>query len=94
MSVEKCTHRKYNVITKMMNVHMKEIGSFQMILKISVKCPDCGESFVFHGRPGFSTIEATVTNNYLELMVPMDYPRSEEDEEFQPTQNPPEGMVH
>lgn len=88
----KCTHRKYSVSTKMVVVSLREINAHQLVMKVSVKCPDCGKSYMFHGRPGFSTVEATVSSDYDEVIIPVDYP--DDDDDLRPTQNPPAGVLH
>jgi len=70
----KCKHDKYVATTKMIVVRMKELESWQLVLKVNIVCVVCNQPFTFRAHHGFSTNEPTVSNDELELRVPIDYP--------------------
>lgn len=55
-------------------VKLKEVNATQMVMKVEIRCHQCGLPFVFHAPHGFSTIHPTQNNDGTELRVPIDYP--------------------
>lgn len=89
---ENCKHEKYTGTSKMVIVKMPELKTWQLIMKMTAYCTQCQKPFTFRARHGFSTIEPTVSNDGLELRVPVDYPEKEEVEDD--SQPPPDGFIH
>lgn len=69
-----CKHESYATKTKVEVVKLKELGTYQMVAKVSVWCSKCGRPFTFHAKHGFSTYEPSVSNDEAELRIPIDYP--------------------
>ena len=88
---ENCKHKKYSTTHKMVVVKLAELESWQLVLKLSVSCMECGRMFTFRAPHGFSTKEPTIGNSEAELYVPVDYPSAEEDVVPPP---PTDKMVH
>lgn len=74
----KCKHAKYVTETKMSHVNMPELNSTQMVVKLVVKCQECGMPFTFQARQGFSTNEPTTNADETELLIPIEWPEKME----------------
>jgi hypothetical protein len=88
---EPCKHDRYTATSKMVNVKMPELDTWQLILKITVFCARCQKQFTFRAHHGFSTREPTVSSDSFELRVPIDFPGKEEG--IVPLV-PPTGVIH
>lgn len=86
-----CKHDRYTAVSKMVNVKMPELETWQLVLKVSIFCAHCNKPFTFRAHHGFSTREPTISNDEFELRVPIDYPT---ENSLTPTQTPPEGVMH
>ncbi len=75
-----CKHTRYLITTKVVNVKLQEIESWQMVLKINAVCKDCRKPFTFRAKHGFSTTEPTLSNDSRELRIPLDYPMDDDEE--------------
>lgn len=75
-----CTHAEIKKSTKIETISVPELGIEQLVLRIRVYCKDCKAEFVPKTiQCGFSTEEVGALGN--ELIVPLEYPQVEEDEE-------------
>jgi hypothetical protein len=61
-------------------VEVKDLKIKQLMLRLSVTCSECHESFLFEGPRGFSTEHPTVSSDMKEVLVPMHWPLSQESE--------------
>ena len=88
---EDCKHDRYTATSKMEVVKMNELQTWQLIMRVKIFCHKCQKPFTFRAHHGFSTREPTISNDSIELRVPIDYPGEEESATPLP---PPSGVLH
>lgn len=74
---------------------MPELNAHQLVLRYRITCARCLRPFTFHAHHGFSTREPTVSNDGVEVRLPLDYPVPDE-VEVEVDVEPPEpgGSIH
>ncbi len=85
-----CKHMSYDITHTCAVVQLNEIGSWQLVMKLTVKCKECGMPFTFRAPVGFSTNESTTNPEGNELVIPIDFPSTDVVvDEFDMSPSPP-----
>lgn len=87
--VKACRHKTYVATHSTAIVNMHELGSTQLIMKLGMKCRDCGAHFTFKAPTGFSTNEPMANEMCTELIVPVEWPSVDLPDDDDPFLTPP-----
>lgn len=87
--VKACRHKTYVATHSTAIVNMHELSSTQLIMKLDMKCRDCGAQFTFKAKNGFSTNEPTTNEMCTELVIPVEWPAADIEDQDDAFVTPP-----